>query len=246
MIWAHNVIILSLSHKARGCCSLKGLALCQINPLIKSHYPLIERRAIFKFVGVISAVSIICSAKMFLSRWLLTNLSSLITWLIFLRFFLLSFFLTETFCQYSSYTYNTGDYSTGGPTEASTGGTDYPTYPDTTTDNDPPVSVTNPPLQTTLQPASSSLSGINSFNINDKLYGVIIPFPCSSRADPASPDHPPVPHSFSWDWRQPFLWLWLWLRACHPKCSSPVRAAESSGRIQFLSPTSLLYWGKLF
>ena len=91
---------------------------------------------------------------------------------------MLSFFLTETFCQYSAYsTYNTGDYSpgSGGPTGASTGGTDYPTYPITTTDDNPPVVVTNPPPQTTLQPASSSLSGI--YSITDKICGVIVLFP---------------------------------------------------------------------
>ena len=162
----------------------------------------------------------------------MTNINSFITRLIFLRFFLLSLLLSECLCQYGT----TVDYYGSGA-----GTSDYPTPT-----NNPPVVVTNPPPQTTLQPASSSLSGIFSFKITDKIYGVIVPFHCSSRAYSASPDHPPVSHSVSWDWRQPFLWLWLRLRARHPQCSSLVWAAESPRRIQFLSAASLLYWGQLF
>ena len=181
---------------------------------------------------------------MFLSRWLLTNINSFITRLIFLRFFLLSLLLSECLCQYGT---TVDYYGSGAGTSdyygygSGAGTSDYPTPT-----NNPPVVVTNPPPQTTLQPASSSLSGIFSFKITDKIYGVIVPFHCSSRAYSASPDHPPVSHSVSWDWRQPFLWLWLRLRARHPECSSLVWAAESPGRIQFLSAASLLYWGQLF
>ena len=159
---------------------------------------------------------------------------------------MLSFLLSECFCQYAQQ-YSTDYYGSGAGTTdyygygSGAGTSDYPTPT-----NNPPVVVTNPPPQTTLQPASSSLSGIFSFKITDKIYGVIVPFHCSSRAYSASPDHPPVSHSVSWDWRQPFLWLWLRLRARHPECSSLVWAAESPGRIQFLSASSLLFWGQLF
>ena len=83
----------------------------------------------------------------------------------FLRIFLLSLLLAESLCQNTyDYTYDT----TTGTGAAGTGATgsgstypDYPTYPDTIAPTqNPPAIITNPPPQTTLQPASPSLSGM--------------------------------------------------------------------------------------
>ena len=151
-----------MSHKARGSCSLIGLSLCQINPLIKSHYPLIKCHATVYFIGVISVHHLLSQ-----------NVSITVTIdkykfnfnrLLFIRICLLSLLLADSLCQYNTYDYYGSGSGSGDGTTATYPITDSITtnsdYPDTAAPTrNPPVIITNPPPQTTLQPASPSLSG---------------------------------------------------------------------------------------